>query len=541
MRRRHVWIVVVLSLLVIPTLAVLNDSYPSAPTCDEPPDPEAAILVGGWGFDTANRRFIDADTAGLSKADIPRLEVKWAFRYPLFTNKARSQPAVTEDTLYVGSQRGTVYALATDSGCIRWRYDAGAEVRTAVSIGEINRRRMIFFGDFFGHVHAVDAITGEAIWVSEVDDHLVATITGSPILHEQRLYVPVSSFEVAVAGLPFYPCCTFRGAVVALDAATGEKRWKTYMAKPAERTGRNTVFVRQYAPSGVPIWSAPTIDPKRNRLYVGTGENYTKPATTTSDAVIAIDLDSGEIVWQRQVTADDAWNFGCVLPGGINCPAEPGLDLDFGASPVLLSAPGRGDVIVAGQKSGVVYGLDPDDNGRVLWERRLGRGGALGGIHWGMAADGARIFVPNSDYLNEIPGLRAPAPPMPEMPRRPGLFALDPSDGRVIWTAAVDPRCEAISECDPGLSAAATAIPGVVFAGSLDGRLLAFDSDTGERLWSTDTAMGFTTTDGKQGHGGSIDADGPVIAGGRLYLNSGYALFGADGGNVLLAYSVDGQ
>ena len=541
MRRTSIGVLILAALLALPVAIVLNDVYPSAPACGEPPNPDSTILVSGWGFAPSNRRHIDARTAGLTKADIPRLKLKWAFRYPWLANKARSQPAVTGDTLYVGSQRGSVYALATDSGCVRWRYNAGAEVRTAITLGEVNDRRLLFFGDFFGHVHAVDAITGERIWRTEVDDHLLATITGSPVLHEDRLYVPVSSFEVAVAGFPLYPCCTFRGAVAAVDAESGETIWKTYMAGQPARTARNTLYVPQYAPSGVPIWGAPTIDPKRNRLYVGTGENYTKPATASSDAIIALDLDSGAIVWLRQFTTDDAWNFGCVLPGAINCPEDPGMDLDFGASPMLVSLNGRDDVIVAGQKSGMVYGLDPDRKGRVIWQRRLGRGGALGGIHWGMAADESRVFIPNSDYLDEIPGLRAPSPPMPDMPPQPALTALDPRDGQVIWKTPISPQCTHTAECDPGLSAAATAMPGVIFAASLDGRLLAFDSDTGKPIWSANTAVTVISTDGKYATGGSIDADGPVVAGGQLYINSGYALFGAKGGNVLLAFSVDGH
>lgn len=506
-------------------------------------DINAPILAHGWGVDLSNTRMQTAAHAGLTVQDIPRLKLKWAFRFPRFTNKVRSQPAVTADTVYVGSQWGQVYALNKNTGCVRWRYNAIGEVRTALTLGEIRRGlgRWLFFGDFFGYVHAVDATHGTRIWKTRMDSHLATTITGSPVLHGTRLYVPVSSYEVALPALPFYGCCTFRGSVVALDALTGRKLWQTYVAEPPQPQGRNAWFVRNWGPSGAPIWNAPTLDVKRGLLYVGTGENYSQPANHLSDAIIAMDLQTGQIRWSRQTTPDDAWNFGCALPGKFNCPANPGKDLDFGASPVLVTTQDGQDVLLAGQKSGVIYALNPDRQGAVIWQRRLGRGGALGGIHWGMTSDGQRIYVPVSDYLHELPGLDAPKPENPALPKMPGLYALDIKTGALIWGAPAQALCSNAEACYPGLSAAISSIPGVIFAGRLDGRLLAYRAEDGQILWQSDTTQPTQAVNGGIAQGGSIDDAGPVIAQGQLFMGSGYAIFSEQGGNAFLAYSVDGK
>lgn len=507
---------------------------------------DATILASGWGFDPNNSRYIDHNTVALDKESVSKLTLKWAFRFPR-ANKARSQPAITEDTVFVGSQKGKLYALDRETGCIRWQYKTGdgfgvnAEIRTAISVGNAgpNGERLLFFGDFFGHAHAVRASTGERVWKTSLDDHIAATITGSPTLHNGVLYVPVSSFEVALPALPFYACCKFRGSVAALDAKSGEKIWQQYVSEAPTKQGRNQLFVSQYGPSGAPIWNSPTIDEKRGLLYVGTGENYSDPATNTSDAILAMDLETGEIKWVFQATRDDAWNFACALPGAINCPENPGLDLDFGASPLLAAMANGEDRIFAGQKNGVVYALDPDRDGKLIWQKRVGRGGALGGIHWGMTYDGERLYVPVSDYLQDIPGLNAPLPEDPSMSKLPGLYALSPTDGSIVWETPALPICDNRQECDPGLSAAPSAIPGVVFSGALDGRLRAYDSINGKILWEVDTTTEVDTTDGKKGKGGSLDADGPVIVGNQLYVNSGYKIFGEKAGNVLLVYSVE--
>lgn len=518
----------------------------AAPACEGPQarfDPGSPVVSNGWGLDLTNARALRADSAALTVADLPELVLQWAFRFPLWTNKARSQPAVTADTIYVGSQRGWVYALNRHAGCVRWKSRIGAEVRTALTLGEARPQgeRLLFFGDFFGRAYALDAATGERVWRTEVDSHRAATITGSPVLHEGRLYVPVSSFEVALPAFPFYGCCTFRGSVVALDAATGERIWKTHTTEAPQVQGRNALWVRRWGPSGAPIWSPPTIDTARNRLYVGTGENYSQPTNHLSDAILALDLTSGEIVWSRQLTPRDAWNFACAMPGKINCPENPGKDLDFGAPPILVPGRDGRDMLVAGQKSGVVYGLDPDDEGKILWTQRLGRGGALGGVHWSMAARDGVVYVPISDYLTPIPGLDAPEPEDPTMPKMPGLHAVDVATGHVLWSTPAVAACSDPDACYPGLSAAVTVLRDMVIAATLDGRVQAYDVSSGRLLWETDTARSFAAIDGRTAMGGAIDAGGAIVAGRQLIVNSGYGLFSEAPGNALLVYGPAGS
>ncbi len=512
-----------------------------AQTCDNnTPSSVQTIRAQGWGFDLKNSRFLPATIAQLPPQDVEKLKLKWAFVFDGAT-KVRSQPAISNDTVYIGSASGTVYALNRANGCIRWTFENTWEVRTAISLTtDIDGRSMVFFGDFRATTFALDAQTGKLIWKQKVDEHLGATITGSPTLYQDVLYVPVSSFEVALAAAPVYPCCTFRGAVVALDAKTGALKWKTHVMEPATERGSNALFVNRYGPSGAPVWNSPTIDAQRGVLYVGTGENYSQPVSDSSDAVIAMDLNTGAIKWKRQLIPNDAWNMACSLPIiGTNCPANPGKDLDIGVSPILATASDGKDLLLVGQKSADVWGLNPD-SGEVVWHKKLGKGGALGGVHWGMAYDGEKLYVPISDYMLKIPGLN-PVDPDNTAPKQPSLSALDIKTGEILWRKELSAICKVPEECDPGLSAAITAIPGVVFAGALDGHLRAYASQNGALLWDVDTTGQVTGTSGETGHGGSIDASGPVIVEGEVYVNSGYGFFGEQSGNVLLVYSVDGK
>ncbi|MFZ5532629.1 MAG: PQQ-binding-like beta-propeller repeat protein [Pseudomonadota bacterium] len=540
MKPRFKWLSAAAALALMGVGVYVWTDLQSAPVClgeAAARDPYAPVVLSGWGFDAANTRAVPETVQGIGPRDWPHLTVQWAFRFPWWTNKARSQPAVTADTIYVGSQRGWVYALNRWVGCVRWKTFVGAEVRTGMVLGGAGPggERLLFFGDFNGNVHALDAGTGAHRWKVAADTHRLATVTGTPALYDGRLYVPVSSIEVAVSALPVYPCCTFRGSVHAFDAATGASLWQTFTTEPSTPRDRNALFIRRWGPSGAPIWSAPTIDVARKRLYVGTGENYSQPTNTLSDAILALDLEDGRILWSRQFTARDAWNMSCILPGGVNCPENAGRDLDFGASPVLARGADGRDVLVAGQKSGVVYGIDPED-GVVRWSRRLGRGGPLGGVHWGLAARDGRVFVPISDYLKPIPGLKAPQPEDPALPKAPGLYALDAATGRVLWAAPVRPVCPDAEQCYPGLSAAVTAMSEGIVAATLDGRVQVYDSDTGELLWERPTARGFRAVDGRLAHGGAIDAGGAIVAGSQLIVNSGYGLFSQAPGNVLLVY-----
>ena len=497
------------------------DGSPSPP----PPSPPR---LKGWGFNLENTRFVPAAIAGLDAEDVPRLAVKWVFAYP-GASRARSQPSVQGGVVYVGSQDGTVYALDLDSGCAHWTFKADVEVRSAVTADESGQR--LFFGDIRGALYAVESAEGTLIWQTQVDSHPDVTLTGSPRYHQGRVYAPLSSKEWASAADPGYPCCTFRGGVTVVDAKDGRMLWTARsIAEAPAQVGRNSTGVQRFAPAGAPIWNSPTLDPQRGRLYVGTGESYTSPAVDTSDAVLAFDLNSGELAWSHQALAGDAWNMACFIGGGENCPEENGPDLDIGAPPMLVRQGDGKQILVAGQKSGHVFALDPDAGGKRLWTTRIGRGGLAGGVHWGMAAGEGRIYAPNADTV--FTGLE-------QGEAMPGLFALDPANGEVLWYAPAPDGCAAEDRpaCDPGFSAAVTAMPGVVFAGAFDGHLRAYRAADGALLWDFDTNRPFVTVSGEEGHGGSIDADGPVVADGHVLVNSGYLFGDRMAGNLLFAFA----
>lgn len=295
----------------------------------------------------------------------------------------------------------------------------------------------------------------------------------------------------------------------------------------------------RFGPSGVAVWSSPTIDERRGAVYVATGNNYTEPVTRLSDAVVALDLKTGRRLWSRQMMPGEAWNAGCNRPGKANCPDEEGPDFDFGASPVLLELGGGRRVLVCAQKSGLVYGLDPDVKGRLLWTTRVGVGGKLGGVQWGLASDGERVYVAVSDLEWLVMGTRVGGGFVLDPKKGGGVHALAPGTGAKIWSAAAAGVCEGRAACSPAQPAAVTAMPGVVFSGSMDGHLRAYSSEDGRVIWDVDTAREYRTVNGVAGRGGSFDSAGPVVAGGMVFATSGYSLFGGMAGNVLLAFGLD--
>jgi polyvinyl alcohol dehydrogenase (cytochrome) len=495
--------------------------------------------IVGWGFGPENTHYIPGSMAELAPADIPRLKLKWAFAYPA-TVRARSRPTFAYGALYVGSQNGVVYALDAQSGCIRWSFETTAEVRTSVLVPPTRGRiKRAFFADLIGRVYAVDATTGRELWRQRVDEHPSATVTGAPVYYEGTVYVPLSSLEEATVD-PGYPCCTFRGSIVALDAATGKLRWKRYTIEDTPReTGVTKVGTKIFSPSGAAIWNSPTIDTKRGLLYVGTGNNYTGPANERSNSVLALDLKTGRIAWSWQIVAGDAWNVGCMV-GLDSCPKDPGPDYDIGSGALLAKLPDGSERILVGLKSGKVFAIDPDHHDRALWTNRVGRGSIQGGIQFGMAFDGERLYVPISD-MGDSKDASSKQRDRSAGPPRPGLYALDPATGRMLWTSAADDACRGRAFCDPGILASIAAIPGAVFAGHMDGRLRAYDAATGRVLWQSDTTATVTALGGGIAHGGSIGGGGPVVYHGIVYANSGYGLYFHMPGNLLAAYSVDGK
>ena len=496
-------------------------------------DAGQAPLQAGWGYD--NRRFIHAAAAALPPSAVASLKLAWAFDFP-GAIRARSQPSIAYGAVYVGSYDGTVYALDLASGCVRWSFKAGAEVRTGVvpyeqAVGAQTVRR-VFFGDVIARIYSVDAQTGKLAWSTKVDEHPNATITGTPTFHAGSIYVPISSLEVTTAADTNYECCKFRGAVAALDANDGKQHWKAYSI-PQEpvpvkilASGR-----RIFAPSGAPIWNSPMVDAKRGVVYVGTGENYSSPANDTSDSVLAFRLKDGALLWSYQALAGDAWNVGCMMAADHpNCPSENGPDFDFGAGTVLVHLKSNRDILIAAQKNGWLFGLDPDDHGRLLWKTRVGRGGIQGGIHFGIAVDGARIYAGISDMKDEHTGRTSK-----ELPR-PGIVAVDAARGTVLWNTPATDVCAGRAFCDSGISAAVTAVPGTAIAGHMDGRLRFYDGAKGQVLKEIDTTQDVLTTSGAKAHGGSMGGAGAAVRDGYVVVNSGYGIYFHMPGSVLLVY-----
>lgn len=478
-----------------------------------------------WGNGLENRRYQPAAAGGITPANVGSLELKWAFAFP-DAARARSQPAVTKDAIYTGSADGRVYALNPESGCIWWTFDADAEVRNAPTIGDDGN---LYFADFDAHVYAVNARSGKLVWKQSVKDHPAGTITGSVTLYDNKLFVPMSSTEVVSAMRGDYGCCTFRGGITALDARTGRSLWRMHTTEPATPQGKNKEGAMNLGPSGAPVWSTPTIDTKRKLLYFGTGENYSSPANDKSDSIIALEIGTGKIRWVQQMLKGDAWNASCGMHGNnINCPKEDGPDLDFGAPPILVKAANGRDIILAGQKSGMIYALDPDEGGKLLWQQRAGMGGFNGGIHWGMASDGRTLYAGIAD----TPGNKGAVGPA-----RQGMHAFDVVSGRPLWSKIEPFVCkEDKHECRTAMSAAVTLTDGIVFAGALNGILRAYSAKDGRILWTVDTRRDWPTVNGVKGYGGAIDSAGPVVADGRLIVNSGYDKFGQIPGNVLLVF-----
>ncbi len=510
-------------------------------------DPLSKPHWNGWGVDPAQHRFQPAEMARLSASDIARLKLKWAFGFPGAT-LAAAQPTVFGGRVFVGSQNGKVYSLDAKSGCSYWEFAPGTGVRAGVIVGQVGDRWTAYFGDLGANAHAVDALTGKELWKAKLDDHSAAVITGSPTLVATILFVPVTSYEEATGANKSISCCTFRGSLVALDASTGKVLWKRFtIADPAKPGATNAVGVQQMGPSGAGIWSAPTFDAVSQRVYATTGDNYSDPPTKTSDAFLALDARSGELTWSRQITSGDAFNVAC--PEGENCPKAKGPDFDFGSSAVLAGLPNGKRILVAGQKSGVVTAIDPDQGGAIVWQKRVGEGGVLGGVEWGVAADQSNVYVAVSDVrLRPVPLGTAGAQPYIFDPKIAllydnkaggGLSALKLATGDEIWRTP-HPGCGDVPGCSPAQSAAVSAIPGVVFSGGLDGHLRAYFADNGKIAWDMDTKGDYQTVNGVAAKGGSINGGGAVVVDGMVYVGSGSGIFGGAPGNVLLAYSVDG-
>lgn len=491
----------------------------------------------GWSLHADFRRYVD-DPA-LTRTRLAGLELRWALPLPehaAFSGSGNAV-AVRDGVVYAGNLNGWVYAIDAARGCARWTYRAEGRVRSNVAL----EGDTLVFGDLLANAYGLDAATGALRWRTRVDWTPGARITGNVTLHGGVAYVPVSSLEEVQAMRMDLPCCTFRGSVVAIDAASGVVKWKTWTIDGyAEYLGENDMGVPRFGPSGVPVWSGLSVDEKRGLLYAGNGNQFTEPRVETSDAVMALDLDTGEKRWVRnlapaQMGGQDIYHLACEAwwdPERRNCsPANPSGqgDRDLGAPPVLVTRTDGRDVIVAGTKDGMLYALDADADGAVLWSLRVGRGGEVGGIEFGIAADDERVYAPVVDMDAD-------------MVSDGSLTAVDLLTGKPVWRVEdMTPRCadKPTPPCGNGVLTPPTVAGDVVLVGLLDGTLRGYDAASGEAVLVYDTARTFEGVNGRTGRGGSLGNGGPVVTGDAVYFMSGFGMLNVGmPGNVLLAFDL---
>lgn len=476
-----------------------------------------------WGNSERNTRF--QPEPGLSAAHVADLKLKWAFGLPNSTS-VYSQPTVASGRVFIGSDTGYVYSLDARSGCVYWSYPAESAVRSAPMVepfhGYPKVPYAVYFGDLKANVYALDAQTGKLLWKQQVDSQYTTRVTATPAFYDDRLYVPVSSWEEYSARSLDYPCCTAVGNIVALDARNGRRVWKTYViAKRPRPVRKNSLGVLQYAPAGGSVWNTPAVDSQRQAIYFGTGDATTAPAADTSDAVMALDMRTGRRLWSYQVVRNDAFLVGCRGDGVTeNCPPSEGPDWDIPASVILATLPHNQRLIIVGTKPGDVLALDPDQGGRLAWRMNVSgplagdtlppNGDRPTGIMWG------GTVVDGTVYYGLTGG---------------GMIAIDLMSGKPAWKSSLGRPDRTISDGSP-----ATGMPGAVFIGGADGRLLAVAPNDGQILWRFESSRDYDTVNGIAAHGGGFSSQGIALAGGWVFAGSGYAVTSAHPGNALLAF-----
>ncbi len=528
----------------------VRDEWIEEQACSDPGD--LSVSAGdenNWGFGLGNRRSIESGIA-ISPQNVEALELKWSLAFPGVT-EMRSQPVATDGMLFVGTSNGNILAVDQETGCIHWRFAANSSVRSSLNLETTSDGKpTLFFADDLATVYAINANNGRLRWKTSLRWFPVSVISGSLAFHNDRLYVPISTFETALAGMDTYPCCRSHGGVAAINTVDGSYVWKYETTPHANKVGTTSAGTDIWGPSGAAVWTTPAIDTKRGILYIGTAQNMSAPATHNSDSVVALDIETGEETWVFQALAGDIWNVACHL-GRANCPADAGPDFDFGGGITLTQDTNGNDIVVAGQKSGNVYALDPDRSGAVIWEQRLSMGTSNGGIHWGISTSGDTVWVAVADPPRQREGY---------VPK-PGIHALNLADGEIRWSQMVERGCDldpsaapriglvAMQDGEPdnlwpdcsfyyGHSAAPLHANGVVYAGALDGRLRLLDADSGDVIRVIETNREIVAQNGVAGHGGAIDLSGVVVDGERLFVYSGYGMFGQMPGNVLLAFGL---
>jgi polyvinyl alcohol dehydrogenase (cytochrome) len=512
-----------------------------------PVDLKPTPSISTFGFDARNTRTLTARQAGLTTAQLSKLDLAWAIAFPDAT-MIRAQPAVVGNTLFLPvAEASAMYAFDVSDRtkpCIKWIYNSpgGAPLRSSPGFGVIaDGRSVLAFSGLDSTVHVVDAATGKAIWTKNVAAYSYSLTTGTPRVLKDRIIVPVSQFEIMQAADNAVTCCTNHGFVLSLDPKTGDQQWRYDTmpdAQPIRDRGDGKML---YGPSGAPIWNSPVVDEARGLVFFGTGEANSPPAHHNTNALIAVRLSDGKEVWSHQATANDIFNAGCgpkPRPNQFNCVSDTVYrDVDFGASLIRGKLKDGREMVFAGQKSGTVWAMHPD-TGKVIWRRDIGTGAPNGGIHWGIAYKDDTVFVPVAQIGRPLPGGE---PIDPGLQR--GMYAVDARTGAIKWHYTVMPDCangrdKKAPRCDRnyGFSGAPTIVDGAIIQGSLDGRLFALDLKTGREIWTFDTLRDYATLNSVPGKGGSIDAASIVAVNGLLLSGSGYGMFGQAPGNVLLAF-----
>lgn len=524
-----------------------DDSWTTAMRCPASratPKLDMAPTVATFGFDQTNQRRLDPAKVGLAGKDLTSLELAWTIAFPKAITM-RSQAAVVGNTMFmpVGESNNRLFAFDISDNqqpCIQWIYEGDQTLRTSAGFGtRQDGKKVVMVGDMGGFVHMIDAMNGKELWAEHMGLFPGSISTGTPVLVGDKVIAPSSQYEIMLAAQDAYECCKIHGGVVAMDAMTGKRVWEGHtmeQAKPIKDRGDGKMI---WGPSGAPVWNSPSIDTKRGLIFVGTGEANSAPAHKNTNAIMAFSLKDGSIKWSHQATPDDVFNVGCNPKGGPkNCPTEGETvfrDVDFGASTIIAKAPNGTDLVLAGQKSGTVWAMNPD-TGAVVWRRDIGTGGPNGGIHWGIAADDTHVYAPISYPGASIPGQDV------DPSLKPGLYAVNLNDGSIDWKFEVAPDCtdarkKFVPRCNRlfGLSGAPTVIGDHIITGGLDGRVYMLEKKTGKLVWTFDTARDFETLNGVKGNGGSFDNASIVAANGLVIMNSGYGLFGQGAGNVMIA------
>ena len=510
--------------------------------CNTPKPADGA--TPGWpafSAEPTNTRFVQQP---ITKADIQGARLKWTFAFPStgFAHGSDNPIAVANGRVFIGNPNHRMYALDAQSGCAVWTFEAETGIRSGATVDA----GIVAFGDMRGNVYGVDEETGALRWRQLADPQSFGRITGTPLASGGRVFVPVSYLQEILGVAAQRSCCTANGSAVAFEAVTGKPVWQTYMIdRPLQYEGRTPAGARRFGPSGAVVFAPPTLDAKRQLLYVSTGNQTTGPAVPEADAVVALDAKTGAKRWVRNLAPEaaggkDIYNFACeewVDPSRANCPSQDASpaghgDRDISAPTMLVRRDDGKEVLIAGSKDGVLYALDPDADGKVLWKVRLGKGGELGGIEYGMATDGKLVYAPIADV--EVAAATGDG----------ALNAVDIMTGKRVWRTAIpNDACRNKKDiyCVSGIVSPPTIAGDAVIVGGMDGVLRAYDRRTGEVFWSYDAYREYAASNGLKGRGGGFGMGGVAIVGNMMYVASGISsesVGSSAASGVLLAFQL---